>query len=76
MISDYLDESRDDHKTFYCPSGHSLVYKQASEKERLEKNLKYCKNARDNVKSDLAAAERSRSALKGVITKMKQKQEE
>jgi hypothetical protein len=30
---------RNDHKTFYCPNGHSLSYHQESKAERLEREL-------------------------------------
>lgn len=37
--SDFMERRRQDHKEFYCPSGHINIYKGETEKERLQREL-------------------------------------
>ena len=69
----YDERRRDDHKSFYCPSWHSMNYEQESDKERLKRQLDRAKDdaARARASFDQAAA--SLRATKGVVTKMKKR---
>ena len=74
----FVEERRDDHETFYCPNGHRRHYPQMSDEEKLQKQLEHCQADRDfwqdghnDEQERRKAIERSRSSLKGVITKMK-----
>jgi len=63
------DELRRCHNTFYCPNGHANYYKGENDREKLikvERNL-----AGEKAYSNSLA--RSNAALRGVITKMKNK---
>ena len=79
MPKKMLAERREDGASFYCPNGHSLVFK-ATEAQRLRKQLEstqqqvqqaygYATHERDQRQ----AAERSNAALRGVITKTKKR---
>ena len=78
VLQQYINERRDDHKTFYCPNGHGQHFPQMSDEEKLQEQLKHCQADRDfwqdghdiAVKRQ-AALKRSRSSLRGVITRMK-----
>lgn len=74
-----------DHKNFYCPNGHPLHYPQETVEEKLRKELaqkeKFLQNAQKRtewVEQDAKrareradAAERSRAAYKGQLTRVK-----
>ena len=57
--------------TFYCPNGHPQSYTGDTDKTKLERASQHLASERINSES-LA---RSNSALKGVITKMKNKRD-
>lgn len=40
MTPQFEAARRDDHKSFYCPAGHSLSYGKKSEAERLREQLR------------------------------------
>jgi hypothetical protein len=69
--TDYDQKRRNDHKLFYCPSGHSQSYvgkteaqKQRDRADRLERQLA-------NRDEDLRAERASHAATKGQLTKTK-----
>lgn len=67
----YQDRLRENHKIFYCPKGHPQSYPGISEKDKLERELRYKETvirAKGNAISNLANSNRS---LKGVISKLK-----
>lgn len=73
----YRNRRRDDGKDWYCPNGHSIVFRE-TETDRLRKRAetaeRQAKLARDNERffRDQAAAERrSAAAYKGQVTKIK-----
>lgn len=55
---------------FYCPNGHKQRYIGKTDKEKLE----YSQLQLRREKDDKQLAERSNAALRGVITRMKNKQ--
>lgn len=78
----FIDERQNDHKAFYCPNGHERYFPQKSDEEKLKDQLTHCRADRDfwqnghNMEQNKRqSVERSRNALKGVITKMKKKGE-
>ena len=78
MPSEYIDRRRDDHKTFYCPNGHSAYFPQKSDKEKLQEQLEHCKtdikfwqNGYDAKSDNLKTVEHSRRAYKGQVTQLK-----
>lgn len=75
-----FDDARlEDGVAFNCPNGHSLVYKKskldyANEKiEKLEKDLTHARGNRDMWKSWYESSNRTVIALKGHITRLKNK---
>lgn len=81
LPKDFLAQRRDDHNAFYCPNGHRRHYPQMSDEEKLKKQLEHCQMDRDfwqdghsDERNRRRGVERSRAALKGVITKMKKGQ--
>jgi hypothetical protein len=74
------NERREDHKGFYCPNGHSLVYKGESEAEKLQRQLD-AERARVDMlrqetkrqKATIDAERRSHAATKGQLTKTKKR---
>ena len=75
---EYATRRKNDHKSFHCPNGHSQYYSAKSDKEKLQDQLEHCRldrdfwqDGHDAEKNKRQAVERSRSSLRGVITKMK-----
>ncbi len=75
-ITQELEERRrGDGKSFYCPNGHSMSY-HGSTSEKLKKERDRSANlvARlDQERARRDAAERSRAAVKGQLTKVKKR---
>lgn len=73
--SGFMDERRNDHKTWYCPSGHHLWYpgdsaeeKLRKENEKLQKRLNWKQHEVNHITSSLRAT-------RGVVTKLKKRVE-
>jgi hypothetical protein len=73
-------DRRTDHKTFYCPNGHSNYWPQESDLERTERFLtnarertRYAEAAASAARDQAAAAARSNRALKGHLTRARNK---
>lgn len=71
---------RETHSGFHCPNGHPLVFNGPSEAEKLrkeleqrERDLSAARNRATHLEDQRAAAERSNSALRGVITRTKKR---
>ena len=73
---------RNDHDTFYCTNGHGQCFPQETEEERLKKQLNIERQkastliaSRDQLSAELRdtreTSKREKAALKGSITKMK-----
>lgn len=75
----FIRDRRDDHKSFYCPNGHSNFYKGQSEAEKLKKQLEEKERALTWERSRVAELTRRKTrienslrAVKGVATKAKE----
>ena len=66
----WVDERRADAKTFHCPNGHSLSWKE-KEIDQLKKRLeaKEAELARERTRSE--QKDRANAALRGQVTKIK-----
>lgn len=80
LSTQYQKRRREDHQSWWCPNGHSQYYPQenAAEKaERLRKaaltQLEMTQAALTHEQDQRQAAERSLSATKGVVTRMKKR---
>ncbi len=73
ITEEFENRRRDDGHSFYCPHGHSMSYGDTTQKQLQREREKSARlTARlDQVKADRDAAERSRSALKGQVTKIR-----
>lgn len=73
----YTNARRNDKSAFFCPNGHSMSYKESEadklrlERDRLAQQLAYKDDEIARQKSLREGAERSASARKGQVTKMK-----
>lgn len=74
----FVRKRKDDHRTFYCPNGHSNYWPQESDEEKLQKKVK---NLEDRTRwqadqmqaarNDAAHERRRRAAAQGQLTKIK-----
>ena len=76
----FYKKRKKDHESFYCPAGHSRYFPQKSNEEILHEQLKRseleCQQAERSLKKERGYSkelERSRSALKGTLTKTKKR---
>lgn len=75
MTDGFLDQRRNDHRTWYCPNGHSWHYPGESD---LEKAKRQAKEARDSLARERARLDQVQASLratKGVVTKQRTKLE-
>lgn len=78
ITDDFERRRREDHKGFFCPSGHSNHYPQKTEVEKLQATIKHLRNeieviaeiSRDRM-LDIEHLRRSRGHWKGVVTRLK-----
>ncbi len=79
VTDDFDERRRYDAATFYCPNGHSNVYggntRQALEQEvdRLKRRAESLSTEVDWQRTARAAAEKSASAYKGQVTKLRRR---
>lgn len=73
MPSNVDDQFRRNGNSFYCPNGHSQFYTDTEIKKmrRLEEQAERARLRESAVRDQLAAAERSARAYKGVATRTK-----
>lgn len=72
-------ERRDDHKTFYCPNGHSRWFptgtsdleKANKRAEEAEQRVRWANNRADRIAMERDAVEYRRRAMKGQVTKLR-----
>lgn len=75
---DFMRRRREDHATFYCPNGHSNVYREDNEAQTLRKQLARA-NERARVASEserffrekAAHERRSAAATRGHLTRLR-----
>lgn len=65
------DKRREDHKTFYCPNGHSNYYPAATEKERRIRQLELLVEQKNNMlryrAEDIAGLEHELRSLRSKL---------
>lgn len=78
MPKELQDRRKRDHATFYCPNGHPQHYSGPSEEEKLKRALQAAKQSAAHFENRLEderraheATARSRAAMKGQVTKIK-----
>lgn len=80
MPADLQKRLRADHRDFYCPNGHNQYYSAKTEAEKLRDELaaakrdaKFYAERSDRLANDNMTLARSRTALRGVVTRLKRK---
>jgi DNA repair exonuclease SbcCD ATPase subunit len=73
-----MQERRRDHKSFFCPMGHSLYFGGESDVETLKKQLKRERQAADQLRAEVTyerdqreATERSLRGTRAALTRTK-----
>jgi hypothetical protein len=67
----HAEERGNSEITWYCTNGHSLVYPGKSEAQKLRAKLNRAEATNTHLRDQRDATERSRRALKGQVTKVK-----
>jgi hypothetical protein len=65
--------SRDHDRWFYCPQGHRQHYVGETDEQKLRRQLEYSRNDAQWYRDQLHASERSKAALKGHLTRARNK---
>lgn len=79
MPRSFKEQRQRDGKNFYCPAGHGQHYTETEadrlrkELERTKRNLEWAESRTRAARDQAEAAERSKAALKGVITKQRKR---
>jgi hypothetical protein len=71
MPKEMMDKYTENHKSFYCPSGHSQYFPSESKAERLERLLAHERNCCISAREEANRLERSLRAVKGHLTRKK-----
>ena len=69
MTSQLHDRRRQDHKDFYCPNGHVLVFHGETEAEKYKRLYKSAEDRAAAARAERDQAEASRRAWKGQATR-------
>jgi hypothetical protein len=67
---------RNSHEGYYCPSGHKQYYSGETDAEKYKRQLSQCQSEVSRLEFRNDRLFRSRNALKGVVTKLKNKGEQ
>lgn len=67
------NQRRDDHRRWFCPNGHSQHYTGKTEAQKLTEQLEAARSLATRERERRATAERSASAYKGQVTKVKRR---
>jgi hypothetical protein len=77
LTAEHYRRAREDGESFCCPAGHSQVYR-TTDKQKLKRRIKSLEGQLEREKNYSHAAnrradrlERSRNAMKGVVTRTK-----
>lgn len=74
MPVDLMTAAKRDHDVwFWCPLGHKIHYLGETEAQRLARQLKQARSNRQWYQDQLHASERSKAALKGHLTRARNK---
>jgi len=71
LPSDFIEDRREDHKSFYCPNGHKSYYPGKNEKEELAEKLEKAEACCDIYKNRERRRDYQRRYYKGQLTRLK-----
>ncbi len=69
----YQQARSEDHKSWYCPNGHSQHYPQETREERLKRQLDATSRQLSRTQSRLETAKRQKAAARGQLTKTRRR---
>lgn len=69
--SDFEERRRKDHRTFYCPNGHSMYYAQKNREEILKEELERAETCCEIYKGRAKTRDYRARYYKGQLTKIK-----
>lgn len=76
MPAQFKRDRLDDHASFYCPNGHGQQYIGKTDAQKLKEARERLDQAHASLRANrdqLQASERSKAALKGVVTRTKRR---
>lgn len=73
MTLDMNNRRRADHKSFYCPNGHSQCYQGETEVAKLKRQLGDANSTVEWQRANRLRAERQAAAARGQVTKIKKR---
>lgn len=73
ITQDLKDRRLKDHKSFYCPNGHSQHYTGKTEEQKLREQLERANQRVASRDEDLRVERASHAATKGQLTKAKKR---
>lgn len=76
MPTQYRAVLKENHKAFYCPSGHSQYYCGETEAEKFKRYYESADRRADRASNNSEYHKRQASAYKGHFTRLKKKGEE
>lgn len=65
----FIAERKDDHRTWYCPNGHSRYYPAESDAEKYQRLYKAAQDDKARLRAERDQVEASRRAWKGQATR-------
>lgn len=78
MTEEFEERRRDDHRTWYCPNGHPLVFKGKSDADRereraeaAERELAFARRQRDSARAEGEHERRRAAAARGQVTRIR-----
>lgn len=69
LNDEFIRQRREDHKTWYCPNGHSRYYPRENETEKAKAAVRWLERQLANRDEDLRAAKVAHAVTKGKLTK-------
>ncbi|SIE38084.1 Uncharacterised protein [Mycobacteroides abscessus subsp. abscessus] len=69
LNDEFIRQRREDHRTWYCPNGHSRYYPQMNETELAKARAARLERQLANREEDLRAAKAAHAVTKGKLTK-------
>ena len=74
ISNDFRNQCINNHsKAFYCPNGHDQYFVGETEAQKLKRQLEAARTDRTWYRDQLQASERSKAALKGHLTRARNK---
>lgn len=71
MGAQYEKDRRDDHRSFFCPNGHSQAFMGESTEEALKRQLKWSKDQAARLAAERDQYQASLRATKGHVTRLR-----